>query len=142
MNGVTTIVSWLKFDIRTGTFHFDGSTRVLPTMRPVFSANNVNPSSRPLDGSAQPPVVRTEQCITAYEYVGIEEWPTVKKRPERAESRRCSCSEAPPFANNRPFLISRVCGSTDPNTSVPIIASVPVARLQIMMGNHYDGKRL
>ena len=52
VNGVTTIVSWLKFDTRTGTFHFDGSTRVLPTMRPVFSANNVKPSSRPLDGNA------------------------------------------------------------------------------------------
>ena len=31
--------------------------------------------------------------------------------------------------------MSRVCGSTEPNTSVPIIASVPVARLQIMIGN-------
>ena len=59
----------------------------------------------------------------------------MKTRPERAESRRCSCSEAPPFANNRPFLMSRVCGSTYTNTSVPIIASVPVARLQTMMGN-------
>ena len=44
-------------------------------------------------------------------------------------------AEAPPFANNKPCFMSRVCGSTDPNTSVPIIASVPVARLQIMMGN-------
>ena len=31
--------------------------------------------------------------------------------------------------------MSRVCGSTDPNTSVPIISSVPVVRLQTMMGN-------
>ena len=31
--------------------------------------------------------------------------------------------------------MSRACGRTEPNTSVPIIASVPVARLQIMMGN-------
>ena len=31
--------------------------------------------------------------------------------------------------------MSRVCDSTEPNTSVPIIASVPVARLQIMIGN-------
>ena len=59
----------------------------------------------------------------------------MKTRPERAESRRCSWSEAPPLANNKPFLMSRVCGSTEPNTSVPIIASVPVARLQILMGN-------
>ena len=73
VNGVTTIVSWLKFDTRTGIFHFDGSTRDLPTMRPVFSANNVKPSSRPLDGNARPPVVRTEQCSTASEYGGIEE---------------------------------------------------------------------
>ena len=27
--------------------------------------------------------------------------------------------------NSRPFLMSKVCGSTDPNTSVPIITSVP-----------------
>ena len=30
VNGVTTIVSWLKFDTRTGIFHFDGSTRLYP----------------------------------------------------------------------------------------------------------------
>ena len=53
-------------------------------MRPVSSANRVNPSSRPLDGSARPPVVRTEQCKTASEYGGMDEWPTVKTRPDRA----------------------------------------------------------
>ena len=104
-------------------------------MRPVSSANGVNPSSRPLDGSARPPAVRTEQCRTASEYGGIDEWPTVKTRPDRAESLRCSCSEAPPCANNNPFLMSSVCGNTDPNTSVPMIASVPAARLQMIMGN-------
>ena len=75
-------------------------------MRPVSSANSVSPSSRPLDGSARPPVVRTEQCRTASEYGGIDEWPTVNTRPDRAESRRCSCSDAPPCVNNNPFLMS------------------------------------
>ena len=58
-------------------------------------------------------------------------------RPDRAESLRCSCSEAPPCANNNPFLMSSVCGNTDPNTSVPMIASVPAARLQMIMGNSF-----
>ena len=31
--------------------------------------------------------------------------------------------------------MSRVCGSTDPNTSVPIIASVPTTKSQTSMGN-------
>ena len=57
VKGLTTTVSWLKFDTKTGTFHPEGSTKVIPTMRPVSSANRVNPSNRPLDGSARPPVV-------------------------------------------------------------------------------------
>ena len=129
------MVSWLKYYTRTGIFHFDGSTSVLPTIRLVLSGNIASPSNRPLDGIARPPAVRTEQCSTASEYGGIEEWPTVKTRPDRAQSRRCNWSEAPPFVNKRPFLMSSVCGSTEPNTSVPMIASVPVARLQIIMGN-------
>ena len=88
VKGFTMTVSWLKFDTRTGTFHPEGSTNVIPTMRPVSSANRVNPSSRPLDGRARPPVVRTEQCKTASEYGGMDEWPTVKTLPDRAESFR------------------------------------------------------
>ena len=44
------------------------------------------------------------------------------------------CNEAP-SVNSRPFLMSRVWGSTDPNTSVPMIASVTEARSQTSMGN-------
>ena len=92
-------VYWLKFDTRTGTLHLDGFTRVLPTARPVFSANNVRPSYKPLEGIGRPPAVRTVQWITASEYGGIEQW------PERVVSIRCSCSEAPPSVNSRPEYV-------------------------------------
>ena len=36
----------------------------------------------------------------------------------------CSCSDTPPSVNSSPFFISRVCGSIDPNVSVPMMASV------------------
>ena len=53
-NGLTITVSWLKLDTRTRTFHLEGSTRVLPTPRPVFSVNNVSHSNNPLEDMGRP----------------------------------------------------------------------------------------
>ena len=108
-------------------FHRDGSTSVLPTIKPVFSANRVNPSNNPLGGIRRPPVVLTEQCSISSEYGGTEQWPTVDTRPDRAESCRCNWREAHPSVKRRPFLMSKVWGSTEPKTSVPIMASLPAA---------------
>ena len=122
--GSTITVSWLKLDTSTGTLHPDGSTNVRPTTKPVFSANTVSPSSRPLDENDRPPTVRVVQCSTASEHGGIEQCPTVNTRPDSAALRRCSCSDTPPSVNSSPFFISRVCGSIHPNVSVPMMASV------------------
>ena len=97
---------------------------VRPTTRPVFSANTVRPSKRPLDGMDRPPTVRVVQWSTASEYGGIEQCPTVNTRPDKAASIRCSCNDTPPSVNSNPFFMSKVCGSTEPKVSVPIIASV------------------
>ena len=87
-NGSTITVSWMKLDTRTGTFHLEWSTRVLPT----FSANNVSPSNNPLEDMGRPPTVCMVQWSTASEYGGIEQWPTVKTRPDRAVSILCNLS--------------------------------------------------
>ena len=80
-----------------------------------------------------PPTVRMVQWSTASEYGGIELWPTVKTRPNRAVSILCNWNETPPFVNIRPLLISKVWGNTDPMVSVPIMASV--FRSHIGIGN-------
>ena len=44
-----------------------------------------------------------------------------------------AADETPLSINSRPFLISRVCGNSEPNTSVPIMAYVHVARSHTRM---------
>ena len=132
-NGSTITVSWPKLETRTGILQPDGSTSVRPTTKPVFSANTVWHSKRPLDGIDRPPTIRVVQWSTASEYGRIKQWPTVKTRPDKAASLRCNCSDTPPSVNSSPFFMSKVCGSTEPKVSVPIIASV--LKSHTRMGN-------